>query len=327
MKKILLLAFSVFLISNLFSKAQSPDDLIADYLKLVATGRVDEVKMALPDLLAAYPEDPGVNLVHGVVIEDAFRALDIYKRIINDYPDSKWADDAYWRVVQFYAVLGDTTQARISLHKFRQNYPDSEYIGPAADVVRSSVGLARSGKKSTTNSYRPEYKPKERVVRHEEDDLVDPSTQPVTRIQRKKEKPVFKYEPKENTNTIPKEEQPASRPVITQPEEKSAEPVKTDKTLANVEPTPETQVNNSEPSGESTGWGLQVGIYSSKDAAEAEMRKFLRQRMRTEVFQKVINNEMLYAVVIGNYNSKESAEAAKQIVQQQCSCTPIVFKK
>jgi hypothetical protein len=49
--------------------------------------------------------------------------------------------------------------------------------------------------------------------------------------------------------------------------------------------------------------------------------------MRTEVKQKSIDNTNKFAVVIGNYSSLESANAAKIIVQQQCDCDPVVFEK
>ena len=52
MKK-LIFALLVFLIGNTFSFAQSSTDkIVSEYIKLVALGRIPEVKMALPDLLA-----------------------------------------------------------------------------------------------------------------------------------------------------------------------------------------------------------------------------------------------------------------------------------
>jgi hypothetical protein len=36
----------------------------------------------------------------------------------------------------------------------------------------------------------------------------------------------------------------------------------------------------------------------------------------------------MFAVVIGNYSSMEAAEAAKQIIQQQCgNCNPVIYQK
>ena len=69
---------SLFVSISAFSQS---DKKVSEYLNMVANGKVDEVKLQLPDLLAEYPDDPGVMLVHGAVIDDAYRALDIYKKI------------------------------------------------------------------------------------------------------------------------------------------------------------------------------------------------------------------------------------------------------
>lgn len=234
---------------------------ITDYLKKVALGKSDEVKLALPDLLAEFPDDPGVQLLHAVVIEDAFKALDIYKEIVRKYPDSQWADDAFWRIIQFYAVIGDSSQARISLDKFRQNYPSSEYLAPATDIVASSIKIIKLGGKQN-------------VVSKVASTKTDIST------------------------------------VKSMDTTKKQEDVKQD--------------NNKNETG---FWGLQVGVFRSKDKAFAERDAFLKQRLRTEVVEKEVNDETLFAVVIGNYTTKDAAEAAKEIVEKQCNCKPIVFKK
>ena len=74
-------------------------------------------------------------------------------------------------------------------------------------------------------------------------------------------------------------------------------------------------------------YGLQVGLFDDMKNANSEMKKFLRKRMRTEVKEKLVDDEKKYAVVIGNYSTLESANAAKIIVQQQCDCEPVVFEK
>ena len=266
------------------------------YLKMVANGRTDEVKMLLPDLMAEYHGDPGVELLHGVVIEDAVRALDIYKDIVKKYPESEWADDALWRIVQFYAVTGDTTDAQKNLQLLRQNYPASEYLAPATDVVMSAIRIERMEKK-------PEFK-------KELQEAYGKKTEKPAAManQAAAKKPAMNNEA---ADQIAKKQEPES---LT-PEKKEAPK---EEPLENKPPDIE---------GNSGTYGLQVGIYRTKDAAEAEMNKFLRQRLRTEVLEKVVDGEPLWAVVIGNYTSKESAEAAKQIVEQQCNCKPLVFEK
>ncbi len=269
-------------------KAEAQSEQVRKLMGVVASGNVQSAKAQIPDLLAAYPDDPGVQLLHGVVIDDAFRAFDIYKRIVNNYPNSEWADDAYWRIVQFHAILGDTTKAKYELDNFRKRFPKSEYLLPATDVVRSAVGLA----KKQDVSYAPTA-------------LINKSEAVTHKIENKPQVKII--EPEETAHAavkpIPVKESPK---VITQHE---AEPI---------------AQNNMPSNGK---YGLQVGIYSTTGAANAEMRKFMSQGLITKVIEKDVDGDAMYAVVIGDYSSLESAEAAKSIVANQCKCNPIIYKK
>lgn len=245
------------------------DEQVRTYLKLAAAGKTDEVKMALPDLLAEYPNHPGVMMLHGMVIEDGEKAMEIYEKITARHPDSEWADDAYWRIVQYYAIKGDLEKARRELNNFRKNHPASEYLAPAADVVRTAERLHNSSSK------------------------------------------------------------PVSKPVYTEAEKPREDNRQEDETKKYVE-----EKQNNETAGEIekiTGdegtYGLQVGIYSTREAAESERERFRKMRMNTEVMQKNVDGTAMYAVVIGEYSSIDSAEHAKKIVQIQCKCSPIIFKR
>ncbi|MCX8055491.1 MAG: SPOR domain-containing protein [Ignavibacteria bacterium] len=235
MKKIFLILFVFLLANNVYCQSER----ISSLLKLVAQGKTEEVRSAMPKLLSDYPNEPGVLLLQGVLMEDGIRAVKIYKNIVKNYPNSEWADDAQWRIVQFYAVIGDTLEAKRELEFFRKNYPKSEFLAPATDVVHSSISSAKYDFKSRINA------------------------------------------------------------------EKS---------------TPKPQPENQH-------WGLQVGLYSTKSAAEYEKKRFLAMKLRTEIIEKEVDGEIKYAVVIGNYSSKDSAEAAKKEVEKKCECTPFLFPK
>lgn len=297
---ILLLAVSV-------SAFADTSDLVNSNLRMLAQGKVTEVKAKLPDLLAEYPNDPGVKLLHAAVLNDAFKAIDIYRSIIRDYPDSQWADDSYWRIVQFYAVLGDTTAAQSELDNFRKRYPTSVYLGPASDVVNSSIDLVAAGKKEVHSSNENKNISVQVTQKIEPDKTPDQSTI-------KNEPPPVKIEHEDNTTEIVEEqvnmqEEPVT--VLDNTEELEMEVI---------------EVDDSEDVGPAF-YGLQVGIYQNQESAEAEKEKFLKKRMRTEITEKNINGQTMYAVVIGNYSSMESAEAAKIIVNKQCDCNPIIYKK
>ncbi|MFP4369861.1 MAG: SPOR domain-containing protein [Candidatus Kapaibacterium sp.] len=267
--------FKLFIALFLFGTAvsQAQDEQVRTYLQMIARGQEDDVKSKMLDLLAEYPDNPGVQMLHAVLIEDGYKAVNIYKRLVSKHPQSEWADDAYWRIIQFYAVKGEADKALRELQNFRREYPNSEYLMPATDIVNTAARYGSGGHTVINDRQEPA---KGRPARQEEPvQMADSGERGMTNI----------------------------------PEE-----------MDDVEPI--------EPAPANTGhYGLQVGIYSSKSSAEAEMKKFLNKRMRTEVTEKNIEGERMYAVVIGDYSSRESAEAAKVIVEQQCDCEPIIYQK
>ncbi len=267
MKAFIYLVLFAFLVNLTIGNAQS--DRIRYYLQLVAQGKVDEVKKDLPDMLMDYPDDPGIQLLHAVVIDDAFKAVDVYERIVKKYPTSDYADDAYWRIVQFYSVKGDTGRASSELEAYRKAFPTSQYLAIATDALRAAVGVTKtSGRTSVislTKNHMESEKPK------------DPEKKQVAPAKKEVEK-------KETKETVPTTKKKGT-------------------------------------------YGLQVGIYSTQEAADSEVERFKGMRLKAEILNKIINGDPKFAVVIGDYSTKESAEAAKNIVQQQCNCSPLIFEK
>jgi tetratricopeptide (TPR) repeat protein len=303
------LFYVVICVTNIYAQR----DEVNKYLLLAAKGDVATVKEVILELLAKYPNDAGVKLLHATIIDNAYLALEMYKNILTNYPASEWADDAYWRTVQFYAILGDTAKAKGELENFRKGYPNSPFLGPASDVVRSAIGIAKS---DTKNAMKATFEKtgdavnKERTLKAEEaaklkaedNKTVEVKKADDSKIDEAKVKPIEKTSinsiPKESSNTEIKKEIETTKVVLVPPSENRPQ-----------------------------FYGLQVAIYSDKDAAESEKNKYLTQRMRTQVVDKVVDGKTMYAVVIGNYSSNESAEAAKIIVAQQCKCEPIIYKK
>lgn len=131
-------AFAAIVAAN----AQQP--AIRPLLQAAAMGKTEEIRKKLPDLLVEYPDDAGVQYLHAVILEDAVKAAPLFEKIVKNYPTSEWADDAEWRVVQYYAMKKDTARARKELTNFRSSYPQSEFLLAASDAVKFTVGLPKS---------------------------------------------------------------------------------------------------------------------------------------------------------------------------------------
>jgi cell division septation protein DedD len=275
-KKIIYSIVILFVVSYI---GYSQDDQVRTCLKLVASGKVSEVKMQMADLLADYPDDPGVQLLHGIVLDDAYKAVDIYEKIIKKNPNSEWSDHAFWRLVQFYAIVGNVDRASEELANYRKAFPTSEFLITASDAVRYAKIAAKGDAK-------------------------------VTKSKKKETESEVAVAPKKEAKETKKKEVKEVKEVKETPKE-----------------TKETKEVAEDDSDAKTTWGLQVGVYSSEEVASQEKEKFQQMRLRTVVMNKKIDGAMMYAVVIGNYSTKDSAEQAKLIVQNQCGCSPIIIKK
>ena len=317
---------SIIAVLILFSATESSaqNEQVRLSLKMVALGQEQDVKVQLLDLLAQYPEDPGVMLLHAVVLQDAERALGKYKTIVKLYPSSEWADDASMHIVQFYAMAGDTIMAKRELQNYRNNYPTSQYLSPASDVVRLAISFARMGNVKTPAMHIiPSTEPVPVLTEipiEVRGMTVTQQTPPVITISES----IPKIEPVVNKTSVQVQAKEADDDEIIEVVEIGEDDVVTE-TIAKVQTTePAKKVI---PEDENTKYGLQVGIYSTYEAAKFEEDKFKKLRMMAKIEKKRIDGETMFAVVIGNYSSQESAEAGKIVVQQQCKCLPIIFIK
>jgi len=328
---------------------------VAKYLNMVAQGRSDEVRRILPDLMVMYPNDPGVKLLTGSILQNAFKATEIYENIVAEYPQSEWADDSMWRIIQFYAVMGDTSKAQTSLAEMRKNYPLSDFLVPSSDIVRSSVGLARvkltsrdkklnNLKKVIKEAVTPENEetktdklkikmPVEKAIKIENNSLENNSLGDNSLGS----PPALVLDNQENSNMINHEEKietPNPAEQILKEQMKIQEAVsKNDEQEQRMNDNDEKIkeekiIDNTLPIGTGSGsYGLQVGIYAKKSDAESEKNKYIAQRMRCEVRKMENDKGSFYVVLIGNYSSLSSAKAAKMIVNEQCACNPTVVEK
>jgi tetratricopeptide (TPR) repeat protein len=119
-----IILFSILFIPTL-SFAQDID--IVPYLKQIEAGELSAVKEKLPELKVKYPGSPAIMFLDGVLTEDGQQAVVIYQRIIEKYPNSKYADAAVYRVFSYFYALGLYEAAEKMREKLNTEYPDSPY--------------------------------------------------------------------------------------------------------------------------------------------------------------------------------------------------------
>ncbi len=101
---------------------------IVPYLQQIENGEADEVRNELIGLKEKYSDDPSVMFLEGVLTENGQKAVVIYQKIVDEYPDSKYADAALYRIYSYYYALGLYEAATEKLNKLITDYPNSPYI-------------------------------------------------------------------------------------------------------------------------------------------------------------------------------------------------------
>ena len=115
------------------SVAQTAEPDITKYVAMVNAGQADQVRTELPALLAKYPNNPGVLYLQALVTKDGAEAVRIYQSVVDNFPRSEWADDALYRVYQYYYSLGLYRTAEMKLDQLKKDYPNSRYVKGTAD--------------------------------------------------------------------------------------------------------------------------------------------------------------------------------------------------
>jgi len=136
-----------------FGQSSGPD--IQKRLEMIEKGQVEQVKAELPTLLANYQNNPGVMYLQGVLTTDGSEAAKIFQSIVDNFPKSEWADDALYKLYQYYFSIGLYKTADQKMAELKQNYPYSAYAvdqpSTSKDAETESPDVVKS--KSTVQKY------------------------------------------------------------------------------------------------------------------------------------------------------------------------------
>ena len=97
------------------------------YFSLIEQGKIDGVKENLPELISKYPKNPGVLYLKALLTQDGKSAIKHYKKLLKQYPNSKYAPDAAMKIGEYLYARGLYTQAATLLKNIPIKY--SRFIG------------------------------------------------------------------------------------------------------------------------------------------------------------------------------------------------------
>lgn len=101
-------------------------------LEMIQNGEGEKVKAELPDLLTRYQNHPGVMFLQAMLTTDGAQAARVYQTIVDNFPDSEWADDALYKLYQYYYSLGLYKTGDAKLQQLKEFYPLSPYSSDQA---------------------------------------------------------------------------------------------------------------------------------------------------------------------------------------------------
>lgn len=137
-KAAIVIALVVITTSQLL--AQMPEQEVRKRLDLIYSGQVERVRTELPLLQQQYPNDAGVEYLDAVLTTNGTEAVRKFQTIVDIHPQSEWADDALYKVYQYYYSLGLYKTAEQKMEQLKRQYPNSVYVTGIGTPSPSSAG-------------------------------------------------------------------------------------------------------------------------------------------------------------------------------------------
>jgi hypothetical protein len=103
----------------------SPD--VQRRLEMIERGQTEAVRAELPTLMTTFQNHPGVLYLQAILTTDGTEASKVYQSIVDNFPKSEWADDALFKLYQYYYSVGLYKTGDQKLLQLRQEYPFSTY--------------------------------------------------------------------------------------------------------------------------------------------------------------------------------------------------------
>ena len=129
--------------TSLGQESNEPD--IWKRLEMIKNGQADEVKKELPSLLTRYQHHPGVLYLQGLLTSDGTEAVKIFQSVVDNFPMSDWADDALFKIYQYYYSIGLYKTAAQKYERLKKDYPTTPYL--AHGEPRGMARTADDGEK------------------------------------------------------------------------------------------------------------------------------------------------------------------------------------
>ncbi|MBP9752272.1 MAG: outer membrane protein assembly factor BamD [Proteobacteria bacterium] len=108
------------------------DELIQRYPGTEHAKDAKEKSILVKDHMAAKEMDVGIYYMN---IYSYVSAINRFKTVIDDYPESRQVEEAYYRLVEAYKALGVRSQAKFYLEKLKKQFKNSSWTEKAISLM------------------------------------------------------------------------------------------------------------------------------------------------------------------------------------------------
>jgi cell division septation protein DedD len=287
----------VFLTCTAAFAQTTPEEQAKTVLQLFESGQKDSAYALLEPLKKSARFVPAVIFTRAQMTPDD-RALGLYKEIMALEPEGQWAEKSAYQLVARYADKRDSLAAHIWAGVLRANYARSPLVASADKLLAETtswrspeedVADATAGKKPGVKESAPRGKATPAAV----------ASKPTGKAAAAETRSTTRTTPaKPATATVAVGKTTVSKPAAT-------------KTAAATDTYKSTGLN---------GYALQVGVFPSKELAQARSTELRNRKIRSYALPKPSAGKGFYAVVVGPYATKEEANKKKPVVDGLCGC-------
>ncbi|MBU4444798.1 SPOR domain-containing protein [bacterium] len=128
---------------------------LTKYYDYVNQDKADLVKLAIPQLIGNYPNNPDVLYLSALVEPEGDKALLIYKDVLSQYPNSNKADNALTKIIEYLYAKGLYKKTITYSKQLIAKYPDSENVGNCVYMLLCSFNVMN--KKDSVDYYYAHY--------------------------------------------------------------------------------------------------------------------------------------------------------------------------
>ncbi|NUN68652.1 MAG: SPOR domain-containing protein [Bacteroidetes bacterium] len=122
--------------------AQLSEQEVRRRLDLIHSGGMDRVRAEVSGWLRTSPNDPGVLYLDAYTTQNGDQAVKKYQSLVDRFPDDVWADDALYKVYQYYYAVGLYKTADAKMNQLNQQYPNS--IFSQNEAKPSEIGIQKA---------------------------------------------------------------------------------------------------------------------------------------------------------------------------------------